>query len=96
MRQGREAEEHEHCGGCVCKILGPGREVTRVSSQRMFGRDSRAHGCCGKCWGVGNALNSLPGGRIWVRAGMGSDNTEARNYVGAPHARVHPFTSQEN
>ena len=84
MRWDLEAEEHEHRSGCVCKILGPGREVTWVSSQRVFGREVRSQGSCGKCWGAGNALNSLPGGGNWVRAGMGADNTDGRNYIGAP------------
>lgn len=84
MRWDLEAEEHERCIGCVCKISGPGGEVTWVSSQEMFGREGRTHGCHGKCWGVGNALSSLPGGGKWLRAGMGADNTEGRNCIGAP------------
>lgn len=44
MRWDLEAEEHEHCIGCVCKISGPGGEVTWVSSQETFGREGRTHG----------------------------------------------------
>ncbi|OPJ77128.1 hypothetical protein AV530_007528 [Patagioenas fasciata monilis] len=50
MRWDLEAEEHEHCIGCVCKISGPGGEVTWENTVKGESETPLTSSCTGIKW----------------------------------------------